>query len=251
MRHPWFILASCALIACDDGSLPKELMIVLPVALDTTYNELPYREEKWLSWASYYPLYLGPRNDTIHADHSLKYSKGQPHPRSGKDGSIAAQGCFIDWMDRREFSGPDPFNIALLVDTTRIIANEGDHFDQPEPAFKAFPVFLVNQGPDTIHVGYGEFLNMITEARTETGEWKPIEEPFTYMCGNGVGSIVLPPGFIALTSAPIHMGDLPTECRVRFGPKVSSTFNASIDRRQFESRFDANGNYKVEQVARE
>lgn len=218
----------------------------LPVALDSTYDELPYRMEKWLSWAGYYPLYLGPRRDTIYADPWLKYSQGKPHARSGKGGSLAAQGCFVDWLDKRHFGSADSSSIAIYVDTTRIIANQGDNFNQPEPAFKAFPIFLVNQGPDTLAIGYGEFLNMIMEARTETGEWKPIEEPFTYMCGNGVGSIVLPPGFIALTSAPIYQGDLPTECRIKFGPVTSSTFYASIDPRQFESEFDENGNYKEE-----
>lgn len=234
------------LMSCGGASAPEEQAFLFPVALDTTYGELPYRNEKWLGWSSYYPLYLGPRRDTIYADPWLKYSQGKPNPRSGKGESIAAQGCFVDWMDERDFRSPDSSSIAVYVDTTRIIANEGDNFDQPEPAFKAFPVFLVNQGPDTLYVGYGKFLNMIMEARTETGEWRPIEEPFIYMCGNGVGTIVLPPGFIALTSAPVYQGDLPTECRIKFGLVTSSRFYASIDRHQFESKFDENGNYKEE-----
>ncbi len=244
MRLTSLVFILLVLMSCGDASTSEEKAFVFPVALDTTYDDLPHRKEKWLNWASYYPLYLGPRRDTIYADQRLKYSQGKPHPRNG--GSLAAQGCFIDWLDARNFRTPDSSDIAIYVDTTRIIANEGDHFDQPEPAFKAFPVYLVNLGSDTIQVGYGTFLRMTMEGRTETGQWRPIEDPFTYMCGNGVGTIVLPPGFIALTSAPIYQGDLPTECRIKFGPLTSSTFYASIDRRQYESKYDKNGNYKEE-----
>jgi hypothetical protein len=247
MRIAAITLVLAVLVSCDGPSSKKPGMndgFILPVALDTTCSALPYRTGKWLSWAGYYPLYLGPRIDTIYADQGLKYSHGRPHPRSGKGESLSAQGCFIDWLDPRQFKSPDSSSLFIRVDTTRIIANEGDNFDQPEPAFKAYPVYLINRAFDTIYVGYGEYLNMIMEARTETGEWRPIEEPFNYMCGNGVGTIVLPPGYIALTSVPIYEGDLPTECRIKIGPMISSTFCASIDRHQFESQFDENGNFK-------
>ena len=64
--------------------------------------------------------------------------------------------------------------------------------------------------------------------------------------GVGVGSTVLPPGYIAIISAMIYQGDLPTECRLKFGQAYSNTFYASIDRQQFQSRYDEQGNEKEE-----
>lgn len=68
------------------------------------------------------------------------------------------------------------------------------------------------------------------------------------MCGNGVGTIILPPNEIVLSSAPIFNGNFKTELRLTV-PKTdiySNTFDGSINYRQFESMFNEAGEYKSE-----
>lgn len=221
---------------------PGPVAIGFPVVRDTAYAETHYKKEHWLSTAMYPPLYLGPFQDTVILDHALRYR------HSGSMPPLPADVCFIDWLDKREFRSPEPSDIKVIVDTTQLVAHLGENirYDDQEPPYRAHPVMLVNQVKDTLYVGYGDYFGFILEARSETGQWLPIEQRFMYVCGNGVGSIVLPPGYLAITSVMIYEGDLPTECRLKFGEAYSNTFYASIDRQQFESRYDDQGNEKEE-----
>lgn len=243
MRTTSLVFMLLALLSCGERTELSQAPM-LPVTLDSSFKELLPERRKWKSRANYHPLYIGPYRDTIHVDHALAYSQGNPHPLTGPGSSPEAAACFRPWLDKRSYRTADPSMIVIHVDTSRTIASISH---RSRSARKAFPVHLVNRGPDTLEIGYGSFLDVLMEARTEAGGWKPIDERFIYSCGVGVGRIVLPPGYVAVTSAVVQHGDQPTECRIRFGPVVSESFYASIDRRQFESEFDENGNYKEEQ----
>ncbi len=234
------LLVGLAVLAGCEG--PGLVALGFPVVRDTAYSETHYKKEHWLSTAMYPPLYLGPFQDTVFLDHSLRYR------HSGSTPPLPADGCFIDWLDKREFRSPETSDIKVIVDTTQLVAHSGEYirYDDQKPPYRAHPVMLVNQVNDTLYVGYGGDIGFILEARTETGQWKAIQEPFMHMCGVGVGSIVLLPGYIAITSAMIYEGDLPTECRLKFDETYSNTFYASIDRQQFENRYDEQGNEKEE-----
>ena len=57
-------------------------------------------------------------------------------------------------------------NLFIKIDTTQIINNNDK---------KAFPILIQNKSIDTIYIGYGSKIPIITEAKTKNGEWKPIE----------------------------------------------------------------------------
>jgi hypothetical protein len=84
------------------------------------------------------------------------------------------------------------------------------------------------------------------EAKDSTGNWRPIEEPYVYMCGNGVGTIILPPTEVVLSFVPITNGNYLTQLRLVFGNNHSAPYVGYINYRQFERPFDQRGNFKEE-----
>jgi hypothetical protein len=97
-------IALCAFTGCKPQDPP---ISEVPVVLDTTHTDMKYRMERWLATAEYEPLYLGPPQDTIVLDYRLAYTQGSP-----------AAGCFIDWLDEREFEDwqVDPLLADCLSD---------------------------------------------------------------------------------------------------------------------------------------
>jgi hypothetical protein len=238
MKIPAALLACAGAVLLSgydrSGSNAAHRAFRFPVVADTFHHELQERWAKEVSTASYHPLYLGPWSDTIHADHGLDMWRRRDDPDD------PAGVCFVH--DRAGEPGspykrPSRNDLTLIVDTTRIIANQAAESLSRRSdlgAFKAYPVLMINSGRDTVYVGYGDFLRVIMEARDAEGEWRPIETRYVYRCGTGVMSIVLPPAFVALTSAPIYHGSFTTECRLRSGKTVSNVFRACIDPGQFE-----------------
>jgi hypothetical protein len=218
------LLATGCTYVGEENESPTRLSD-FPVVLDTVYSELPVRQETWLTTATYQPLYIGPPADTLFAGHRSLYSAGP------------AQGWLIDRVGKFRFKKPEPTGLVILVDTSQAMANEGEPMARHarHTPYKAYPVLLGSRDADTVYIGFGLFLNLVMEARTPSGSWASIERPFTYDCGTGLGTIVLPPGSVALTSAMIYTGPFATECRLRMGDNVlSNTFHASIDPQQFE-----------------
>jgi len=110
-----------------------------------------------------------------------------------------------------------------------------------------YPVMLTNLDIDTISIGYGNHIPLIMEATDSFGNWKPIQEISIYLCGNGVGTINLPPSECVLTLAPNYQGNYKTELRLTLGDSHSKSFIGLINYSQFESRFDEQGEYKEQQ----
>lgn len=226
------------LIGCGT---PPPAMVKFPVVLDTVRTSLkPRIQTSWYSTAAEYsPLYLGLPADTLGLDPLLGlkasrdqggYGVNEPRPPAHP-----ADGCFIHWRDEKEYRKADSASLSVVIDTAQRILHQCPMFHNAlDTPYWVHPVMLTNLIADTVAIGYGDHLRLIMEARTDTGGWAPIEEPFGYMCGVGIGDIVLPPGYIAITGALIRDGELRTECRLKCGGAYSNTFYADLDPAVFE-----------------
>lgn len=231
------------LLACSPhGDLEKdepEVEFDFPVFIDK--EEL--KEDKvnmiWMNDGNHNPLYFGEIIDTIRVERTFGRLYPPPPPPGSTDTFRIIEGkysnYFLDWTDFREFTSYDSVDLNILVDTSQFITNERR---------KAYPVIIENLHSDTIYIGYGRYIPIITEALNKKGEWKPIEDRFIYMCGNGVESIILPPKQIVVTSELVYTGNFKTKLRLKLGSNYSREFTGSINLSQFESEWDSKGNSK-------
>lgn len=218
--------------------IPKgEPSTVFPTVLNPInlkYESL-FDEENptWISTANYRFNYLGKLKDTIKLGivgfetfvPINKNSKTENRKRPNAD-------YYIEWNKESRFKFMRELKIEIQISSKRI-----NNF---------YPVLLRNATKDTIPIGHGSIIPLILEAKDKTGKWKPIQKRFSYMCGNGVGTVILPPSEIAVTLAPIFKGNFRTQLRVSMGSNKSNSFWGNINYRQFQSKFDENGEYKKE-----
>lgn len=236
-----YLLIASVLLACSPhGDLERdepEEQFDFPVFIDK--GEL--KEDKvnmiWINDGNHNPLYFGEMIDTIRVERTF----GRLYPPPGSTDTMQIlegtySNYFLDWMDLREYTYYDSVELSILVDTSQFITNERR---------KAYPVIIENLHSDTIYIGYGDYIPIITEALNKKGEWKPIEDRFIYMCGNGVESIILPPKQIVVTSELVYTGDFKTKLRLKLGSNYSREFTGSINLTQFESEWDSSGNRKA------
>ncbi len=244
MKHVISILFfSVYLVSChtENKNADTQGSRTFPVVIDTVKHEknvFSDNEEKitWLSTAHYPFLYIGTLTDTIFANYQLHFGYTQPSPSNG---NIDLQKYYIDWLaKKRNYRYGQKANVEIRIDTTKKINN-------------SYPILLTNNTKDTIAIGYGNILPLIMEAKDSTGLWKPIEEPFIYSCGNGIGTIILPPNEVVLSLTAITQGNYPTELRLAYGDNHSQAFKGVINYRQFESRYNKEGNYKEEYIQEE
>ena len=257
MKNILYILFLFALIACksstDDtqtDNKPNEIVKEekFPTILDTLNIDLldflknDTINSTWLSTAEYDFLYIGAPKDSIYVDHFLSFSPPPPPPPNseGKKYNLPKYENkfgkhYIEWDAPIAFKSVKNAKIEIRINTMKTINN-------------SYPVIVTNQDIDTVMIGYGNHMPIIMEALDSNNVWKPIEKRYIYGCGNGVGTIILPPKDIVLTSAPIFNGDYTTKLRLRFYKTdiYSNTFNGSINYRQFESKFTPQGDYKEE-----
>ena len=232
-----------------------------PVIIDTSDFKTSKREATWLSTANYELLYIGEWKDTIYPDYRLKYYPivPPPPPPPGTDFDPTdtigyhkrltehkMNPYYIDWMAPNNHKSWHKAELSIKVDTTQRVKNDDIHVKSESPFFEAYPVLIENIDKDTITIGYGHFLPLITEAEDSTGNWKPIEKRWIYMCGNGVGTIILPPNEIGLSATMIYNGNYSTTLRLRIDSTFSNEFKGNINYRQFESMFNDRGDYKEE-----
>lgn len=203
-----------------------------PIVQDTFKTDRIERNTVWLQNGSYKPLYIGQRKDSIYVSYRPNLKK-----------------YFVYANHKRSYSRPDSSGIILLIDTTKIISDhsmiwEDDGSMLSTKSFKAFPVFVVNTTKDTLSIGYGDHLPIIMEAIDDKGNWRPIEEPYIYMCGTGLNEITLHPNEIVVTSAPINKGKIKTKLRLRYNDILSQEFYGTINSTQFDSGYNENDERK-------
>lgn len=239
-----YLLTASVLLACSShGDLERnepEEKFVFPVFIDK--EEL--KEDKvnmiWMNDGNHNPLYFGEMIDTITVERTFGRLYPPPPPPGSTDTMQIIEGkysnYFLDWMDLRDYTNYDSVELNILVDTSQFITNRRR---------KAYPVIIENLHSDTVYIGYGSYIPIITEALNEKGEWKPIEDRFIYMCGNGVESIILPPKQIVVTSELLYTGDFKTKLRMKLGSNYSREFTGTINLTQFEYEWDSSGNRKA------
>lgn len=181
--------------------------------------------EEAFSYADYDILYIGKLKDTLPVSHRIYFylsmelppgSDGLPQKRKPGDW----EKYYVDWLSDKKYRHWHWAKIGIRIDTAVMI-------DQ------SYPVLLTNLQNDTIEIGYGNVLPLIMEARDSSGKWRPIEERFIYSCGNGIGTIILPPGEVVLSTAPILQGNYQTEFRLTIGKNRSRPFRGRIDYGKF------------------
>jgi len=231
-----------------------------PVIMDTSAFKTSKREATWLSTANYELLYIGKWKDTIYPDYGLKQfpipppppppgSKADPSDTFGYRKRLKEHKMHpyhIDWRAPDNYKSWKGAELSITVDTTQRVRNDDFHMRWEEPFFEAFPVLIENKEHDTIAIAYGDFVPLIAEAKDSTGNWLPIEEDWIYGCGNGVGTVILPPGEIGLSATMIYHGNYPTSLRLRMDSTFSNQFKGNINYRQFESMFNEDGSYTDE-----
>ncbi|MCH2235628.1 MAG: hypothetical protein MK078_15410 [Crocinitomicaceae bacterium] len=221
-RIPFFIISICLLAACSTKAKEDEsndIDRLFPILHDTaSISNIKY-QTTWLNTANYKIYYIGKPKDSIEINYDMSwYIKPamQPGIRLNDTtymGSYIIEArkpfkkYFVGWMqeDRPEYLHGENCNLEITVDTNQRLLNK---------RYEAYPVMIKNL--DTVNAGiaYGDFVGLLMEANYD-GEWKLIEEPWIYMCGNGIGNIILPPGEIIITSAYVYTGPQKTLLRWR------------------------------------
>ena len=184
----------------------------------------------WLTTAFYEFNYIGKIKDTIVLENRIKFLRYE-NPNK-KSSSEHLKYC-VDLNYPPRFGCWDNAKIEIQIND-KLVSN-------------SIPVLIRNNNKDTIAIGYGTQIPIIMEALNENYQWKPIQKKFVYMCGVGLGSIILPPGEIAITLAPIFTGFTKTRLRLVLGNNISKPFWGFINKRQFESKFE-NGEFKAEYI---
>lgn len=255
------ILISCQTKTAEQSVSNNKEEFKFPVIVDTSDFKTSKLEATWLSTANYELLYIGKWKDTLYPDYRLKYYPIVPPPPPPPGTEFDPTDTigyhkrltehkmypyYIDWMAPNNYKSWNQANISIIVDTTQRVKNDDILVKSESPFFEAYPILIKSIDKDTITIGYGHFLPLITEAKDSAGNWKPIEERWTYMCGMGVGTIILPPNEIGLSATMIYSGNYLTTLRLRIDSTFSNEFKGNINYRQFESMFNDQGDYKEE-----
>lgn len=248
--HITYLLLILLCLSCENeiivsSNLEKEESY-FPLIIDSLEYEGIEMESDWLNTANYKIYYIGEEEDTIAINYRFNSHYLGPltefyyflDDTIFYEERIPYQKYFRDWMRPSTHSiNPDQANLKITVDTNQLVFNDGNI---------AYPVIVKNMDKDSVQIAYGDFIPIIMEAIDAEGNWMSIEEHWMYMCGNGVGSIILPPNEIVLTSAYKYYGKYKTLMRLKIGKNYSNSFLGTVNPKQFESMFDRHGEYKPE-----
>jgi hypothetical protein len=214
-----------------------------PFLIDTFNLEITYKILQEASVANYRPLYIGVKNDTLDVNYNLsKYYAPPPDievieidlttpPKSEIEKKQTRQNhdkiseYFKDFSFEKKCPDWYDSKIKITIGTTQKIRNVGSKkYEDTDFIYEAYPVILENTSDSTIIIGYGSQIPLILELKDESGEWKATETMFTYMCGNGLPSILLPKGEIVLTSVPVMKVEKDILFRLKIGKNYSEVF---------------------------
>lgn len=154
--------------------------------------------------AQFSPIYIGEVKDSI----KLSYKTSKIEYR-------------IEDIDWGEYRSPKLTDLDIFIDTTKTIGFPmwiWEYYKAPEKRVnkKSYPILIKNQSSDTLSIGFGDILPIVTEVQDSIGNWKQIERPFIYDCGTGLTQFYLPPNQIAISALRENYGANNTKFRVKF-----------------------------------
>lgn len=228
-----FFLIMFFIVSCHnhkkEGVKESDILPPFPVVLDTLgidrfVHLSDENDSTWVSTSNYGFYYIGEVKDTIFLSTSLNF---YPQPLSSEVKATMPkrenpfEKYYIEWNEEKNYKDWTGAHIDIRIDTTTLIA-------------RSFPAMLTNRGTDTVFIGYGKHIPMMMEATDSLGNWRPIQETYRYVCGMGVGSIILPPNECVLTLVPVFSGRYKTALRLTLGNNHSLPFTGFIEYWQFE-----------------
>ena len=214
-----------------------------------------FKNDTSVSRSSSNILYIGNLKDSIKLDFSLvEFPFAPPPPPFNDNGKLdtveskkiitkfnqkfksnPVYPYYLSWEKSQKFNAWDSSKVSIQVDTNTITKQLVVNKNFQKEYYTAYPVLLKNEEQDTIRIGYDRFIPIILEAKDSTNQWKPIEKMFSFMCGNGLNSLILPPKDIIVSSKVIYKGDYKTDLRIKMGNNYSNKFKGSINYSQFEN----------------
>ncbi len=238
-----FLLTILFLISCHTDK--KKALIgnddthQFPVVLDTFgidsfFHYLNNDSPTWLSTSNYNFYYIGKVEDTFYLNPFINFSYPPLPPtlytdtkKINRTKSPKHENPFkkyyVDWDKEISYKYWTKAKIDIRIDT----AFHKHSF---------LPIMLTNVDTEKIIIGYGRHIPIVMEATDSLGHWQPIQEIFSYMCGVGVGSIILPPKECVLTLTPIFKGSYKTKLRLVIGDNQSKAFLGYINYSQFQNK---------------
>lgn len=216
-----------------------------------------FKNDTALSRSSSNILYIGVELDTIKLDYELvnfPFMPPPPPPPPGKNEDIdtikwnliaseysqkfksnPVYPFYYSWGNSEKFDSWNDTKLLIEIDTNTITKQLVTNRYFQKEYYPAYPILIKNEGTDTIIIGYDRFIPIILEAKDSTKQWKPIEKMFSFKCGNGINSILLPPNNIIISSKVIYKGDYKTHLRIKLGENYSNEFKGSINYSQFQN----------------
>ncbi|MFN8396566.1 MAG: hypothetical protein U0176_18215 [Bacteroidia bacterium] len=189
------------------------------------------QELEWMGHRNYDIYYIGPQMDTLWLESPVEAMHTYQHLQ-------------LDW-DRNKYPMPDSGDVWVKIDHRATTKQLSDFLnfgtgERGTTAKDGRPVFVLNCSTDTLTIGSSGDLPFTMQAKNPSGKWMPIETSFAD-CGTGTQDILLPPGYIVMTVAPIFKGDYETKLRLQFGGAIfSEEFPGRISLNQFKKQpFDA------------
>ncbi len=164
------------------------------------------------SEAQFSPMYIGEARDSI----KLTYKPAKIESRT------------LDWDKYRR---PNLNDLGIYIDTAKTIGfsmSVWEYYKKPEYRVgkKSYPVFIENKSNDTLSIGFGDILPMITETKDTLGQWIEIETPFIYPCATGLTKFFLPPNQVVITALRQSFGVTKVKYRIKYelidGPVYSN-----------------------------
>ncbi len=214
-------------ISLNDKNENFDPVLIDTIGLNKTNFIFEGDDEQWMTEANYMIYYIGRKKDTLFMYPLLGIY--DPPPGHEDDYTIDSEDYknpnevyFADFFEKPHKKAADLIT-EIRVDTTTRIGNN-------------FPVYLTNKSTDTSFVGFGERLPLILEAIDSTGNWRPIQKRFVYMCGTGLTSIMLPPNEMVVTFVPVFKGNYKTKLRITDGNNHSQSFEGKLFYTQFERK---------------
>ncbi|WP_196889469.1 hypothetical protein [Aureivirga sp. CE67] len=226
MKKFFLPLSLLFLISCNEKpTTTKVKKNTFPIVLDTFQTgKETLTNLKETVYDNYKVRYVGKIKDTIYVDEIVKSIFTPPPPPTSRTNKSEMEiknyldnyktkyyDYFIDSKKSEHYKWYRDSKLSIQIDTTQTIGSTGKI---------AYPVIIQNTTKDSIAF-FPYFVPLILEAKSKSGDWKPIEitEKYKYSLANE--TIIIPPNEIVLISSFKYSGDFKTRLRLKLGENYS------------------------------